>query len=418
MDKETVYDILLSILSGRKDRTFIERLENLSTDAWEFILSESNKHRVSSLVYKKLSLMSNERIILREVIGEMRREYLLNSGRNMLLFSGLRNILAALQGSGIQALALKGAHLADSVYKNRALRPMGDIDLLIRRRDLERSVSVLGKIGFNPSKKFFIDDEISVHRDIPALHNREGIVLEIHWNLMDPDSPVTIMPEELWERAEHKNVDSMDLLVLSPEDLLIHVCIHASLHHRFASGLLHLCDIAEILSNYGTALDWGKIYSIAKKWNATRSLYLSLLLTKNLLGAGVPEAVLDQCKPDQTDPKLIEWSKELVIEGWLNEVPMTCNIPKIVGPRTLAERYRNFMGILFPSKKVLATKYAVRSDSPLLYYYYLVRPRDILVRYASTLLKLMSREKNVTKIYSLVSKSNTIYEWLSNSQYH
>ncbi len=413
MDKETGYDILLSILSGRKDGTFIERLEDLSSEAWEFILTESNRHRVSPLVYKYLSFMANDRIIPQRVVGEMRREYLLNSGRNMLLFSVLRNVLAALQGSGIQALALKGAHLADSVYRDRALRPMGDIDLLIRRSDLERSVSLLGDIGFKPAKKFFIEDEISVHRDIPALQNGEGVVLEIHWNIVDPGSPVTINPEELWERAEQKTVDSMDVLVLSLEDLLIHVCIHASFHHRFSSGLLHVCDIAEILSGYGRAIDWGKIRAVAKKWNATRSLCLSLLLTRDLLGAEVPQAVLDECKPDLTDPQLIEWSKELVMKGWLNQVPMTCNVPKIAGAASLAEKYRNLIGALFPPRKVLATKYAVRSDSPLLYCYYLLRLKDIFVRYAHTFLKLLSGERKASEIYGLVSKGNTIYEWLS-----
>ncbi len=408
-----VYDILLSILRGRKDRMFIGRLGNLSSDTWELILAESNKHRVSPLVHKHLSLISNERIINQEVIGEMRREYLLNSGRNILLFSSLRKILAALRESDIQALALKGVHLADFVYKDRALRPMGDIDLLIRRSDLERCVSVLGNIGFHPSRRFFIEDEISVHRDIPALQNREGVALEVHWNLVDPDSPVAINPEELWERAEHRTVDSMNILVLSLEDLLIHVCIHASLHHRFASGLLHVCDMAEILSGYGNVIDWGKVRRIAKKWNATRSLCLSLLLTKNLLGSEVPQDVLDQCGPDLTDPKLIEWSKELVMKGWLNQVPMTCNVPKIVGAGSLADKCRNLIGALFPSRKVLGTKYAVRSDSPLLYFYYLRRLKDVLVRYVLTFFKLLSGERKTEEVYGLVSKGNTIYEWLS-----
>ena len=67
---------------------------------------------------------------------KMKRIYFLSAARNARIYHELLIVLRALNDKDIQVILLKGAHLADSVYGNIALRPMADVDLLARSGDL------------------------------------------------------------------------------------------------------------------------------------------------------------------------------------------------------------------------------------------------------------------------------------------
>lgn len=411
-EKDVAIDLLMAVLGGRRDEVPSGRLQDLPAETWHAFVEEANRHRVTPLLYHYLSASADAKLIPGPVLQTMRKAYYLTLARNMLLFDGLKKALAALKSAGIPAVPLKGAHLALAVYKDIGLRPMSDIDLLLRSRDLDQAVPALAEAGFLPARKFFIDDQVLLHQHLTPLQSKEGVVLELHWNISNPLASHPIMPEELWERAEVRQVDGMDLLLLCPEDLLIHICLHAA-RHRFNFGLLHLADITEILVRHGETLDWDRLCLTAQKWQATRTVYLCLLLAKDLLGAAVSEALLERFRPAHAEPQLMAWARELVREGCFNTVPMTFSLPQVMAVRTLGGRIRKLLQILLPAKKVLAMQYCVRSDSPLLYFYYIKRLKDIFARHTGTVLRLTLKEKKTTEKYDLVSKGNAVYEWLS-----
>src|SRR5262249_35200575 len=59
----------------------------------------------------------------------------------------LRAVSAALSAEGLSALLVKGAALAIETYPDPAARPMGDVDLLVRRADRDRVVAALVRAG-------------------------------------------------------------------------------------------------------------------------------------------------------------------------------------------------------------------------------------------------------------------------------
>ena len=76
--------------------------------------------------------------------------------------------------------------------------------------------------------------------------------------------------------------------MLSPEDLLLHLCLHASFTHRFRVGLRACWDILETVNHYGQAIDWDLVVRRAQAWGIGRYVYLTLRLVRDLLGAGDP----------------------------------------------------------------------------------------------------------------------------------
>lgn len=81
-----------------------------------------------------------------------RQGYYENLARNLTLFQELRRILQALNNGRIKVMVLKGASLAETVYKNPVLRPMSDLDLLIREKNLGEVERKLLDLGYSPAE--------------------------------------------------------------------------------------------------------------------------------------------------------------------------------------------------------------------------------------------------------------------------
>jgi len=55
---------------------------------------------------------------------------------------------------------------------------------------------------------------------------------------------------ELWQRVQTVTLDGIPYPILTPEDLLLHLCVHASYQHQFAFDLRSLWDIRQLCQAY------------------------------------------------------------------------------------------------------------------------------------------------------------------------
>jgi hypothetical protein len=86
---------------------------------------------------------------------------------------------------------------------------------------------------------------------------------------------------------------------MSPEHMLLHLCLHAAYLDYFSTGIRPFCDIAWTLQTLQDQLDWEKLAIEANAWGARRSLFLSLNLAGKLLRAPLPDGLLE--KEEQID---------------------------------------------------------------------------------------------------------------------
>ncbi len=63
---------------------------------------------------------------LNDILLRLKKEYQWSLARNMILFDELNRVLKAFNEAGIEVIVLKGAALAQTVYPDIALRPMGE----------------------------------------------------------------------------------------------------------------------------------------------------------------------------------------------------------------------------------------------------------------------------------------------------
>src|SRR5439155_25185376 len=98
------------------------------------------------LVYRSLCGFTED--IPKLTLERLGQAYQRNAQKNLWLTYKLIRILDCLKSNGIAAIPYKGPVLAETVYKDLALRQFSDLDILIRAADLARAKRALGELDY------------------------------------------------------------------------------------------------------------------------------------------------------------------------------------------------------------------------------------------------------------------------------
>jgi len=237
---------------------------------WDQFIEDSCKHGVAPLVYLSFQKIDPKtKIIPNQVFQRLKNAYYTNLRYNTLLYRELNKVLSAFKSEGVQVILLKGAALAELVYKNIALRSMSDIDILVKQKDLSTVEKILRQLHYRlspyvlPSSKWYIWVE---HVPPYIKSNDITIRIEIHLDIAT-HYKANIQTTKVWENALPVTIAGVNnVLVLPPEELLIRLCLHASKHiyNGDEGNLRWWCDIAEVERCYRKEIDWEYITRISR----------------------------------------------------------------------------------------------------------------------------------------------------------
>ncbi len=199
----------------------------------------------------------------------------------------LEEVLGLLARVGVVPVALKGPVLADRIYPDPALRYSGDLDLLVPESRLERSVEALQGAGFGRAPAL-VDAYQRRHLHHLHLHRPPGPDVELHFKAQSAFGVALPAAELLGRTLPHRTARGTPLLVLSPEDELLTLAVHAAGHLlERASWLL---DLLLFLGRH-PALDWSVVVARAREYRCRRPLAYALAVVREL-GGPVPQGLL------------------------------------------------------------------------------------------------------------------------------
>jgi len=279
--------LLLSCIHLDSHRLHPTALHSLDTSGWDAFVELSLAHRLFAQVHTRLSQPDTSPFVPIATLGRLKQAKLSNAVRNIRISQQLEELLVAFEKAEVPVMVLKGAYLAEHIYAYPEQRSMSDIDLLIPPGVFPEVRALLQELGYKSP------DMTGLRRGNELTFYRSNVPIDLHWNLTNciTDPPIDDAP--LWERAETVLFNGLSAKVLSKEDLLLHLCMHTSYHHGFTGGLYNLLDLAVLCARVSQTLDWMAAVRRAQLWNWDRGTYICLLLAKDMLGAPIPEAVLD-----------------------------------------------------------------------------------------------------------------------------
>jgi hypothetical protein len=210
--------------------------------------------------------------------------------KNAAMKEELLLLFRSLETLNVDVMSFKGPVLAKILYDDVSLRQFGDLDLLIRKEDMDKVDLFLKNAGYQRSIPLSqLQEELwkKTRHDTGYTHVGKGICLEIHWALLDEDYPLRIDLDEFWEKAQTIHIAGYGVKTFSTEDLLYYLCIHGSKH--LWQKIEWLKDIDTLIRNEPIA--WDDLIEKADHGGFTRMVYLGLTLTSQLFETPLPEVI-------------------------------------------------------------------------------------------------------------------------------
>jgi len=296
-------EILLSLLSDNEG----EIPELKSGKAWDDVLREARLSRISPLIYRRLK-KRNVPSVPDKFKKAVKRDYLSTLAFNLWLLDELNKLLKNFRVKGIKAIVLKGAFLAEKVYPDPGLRPMTDLDLLVRREEMASAHTVLETGGFQaidqrrshfpPPFTAYLNslDYRRPGRTFPSIH--------LHWHLVNSGTPAPMFTEKVnmdkvWKEAVEIKMDGIDVLTLSPHHMLLHLCEHGLRVRHSLSQLILLFDIDRIIKYYGEELRWERVIEEGRAFGWDKLCFISLYAARRFVHAPVRPEIIKALWPEK-----------------------------------------------------------------------------------------------------------------------
>jgi hypothetical protein len=405
MDHQADREILLTLLRAGS-------LKAVTPEQWQAVARLAHGHQVAPYLYRNLISRGVAAQLPPDILEDLHAAYLLTAAQNARRYHELNLLVGRFERAHIPVILLKGAHLADAIYGDIAARPMGDADLLVRRSDLARVVEIMPELEYIRMDQ--LTELIKEYHCFEYEHARSRLAVEIHWALISPAYHIHEDLQALWERSQEARVADIPVRILSPEDQVLLLCLHAS-QHVFEIGLRPICDLHETLRFYQGSLDWECLRQRARDWNAERCLYVNLRLASELFEARLPEGWLHASLPPGFDPGYLATAREHLFasvadpqEALLAEA----HFVEFWKAASLAKKLRLLWESLFRSRQIMAMDYHLPPGSLRLFLYYPVHWKDLLQRYGRLGWQLLRRDRQTLRRAEGREKVNVLKSWL------
>lgn len=328
---------------------------------WHLFLTKARREGVAPLVYARLLAIVETRTTVPALVLEaLSQDYYAAAARNTIIFTELGKVLDALHAAGQQVIVLKGAALAEIVYKNLALRPMADVDLLIQEQDFFTVDQALKQIGYDAAGQAGLDAHALPSDSLTALIYRcaseNSPSFHIHWHLVNSTVPNGSLTRDMdlagiWRNAIKTRIAGRETLVLAPHHLLLHLAEHALRVTHSLSKLSYFCDIKEAAEFYRDTLDWDLLIWECKRFNLDRMVSIPFHFAVKYLDADIPAAVVAGLRP-----KSYRLGERIFIHALSRNrrAPGLSYLLYLAHARGPAEKLAFLWGTLFPPRRVIA----------------------------------------------------------------
>lgn len=284
---------------------------------------------------------------------------------DLLREAELRRLTAAFDAADIDALLIKGSHLAYSHYPRSDLRARLDTDVLIPVACRDRVHDLLTREhGYAASEK--VSGDLTITQKSYAKHEAGAEVhaVDIHWRVTSPQVFAHVLTYDELAR------DAVPLPRLGPHarglsdvHALLLACVHRVAHHADSGMMKWLYDIHLLVPALSGA-QWREFLDLARARGVLAVCQHSLDRAAAAFGTVLPGTVdaargNEPVRAERTAAYLVSRSKARVVADDLRALPSWRDKARLLGEH------------LFPSRAYMQRMYAPSSKAPLVVLYFL-----------------------------------------------
>jgi hypothetical protein len=386
----------------------------MSAEDWDEFSGLAKMHRLGPMLHHRLARGEFAEAIPRNVRNRLKAVHRRHALRNLDIYRELVAVTRILEAGGVVSIALKGAFLARFAYPEPGLRPMRDLDLLLRPEQAVAAFELLREQGYQSLFDGAPEAYFADRKHLPPLIGSSGISIELHHRLTYPASPLAFeddFVEAIWRRSLTKRLGNMPVRFFCPEDMLLYLCIHATMEHLLNLGPLMLADVALLVK--ARPVDWGRFLDDVSGGNWQRCVLPVLSLARRHLGAGIPDEVIRALGGGEEEAAWLAAAEYLLFSDPEDHKLLDFDMQEVLYTGSLSRRFSALAGAVFPPRTTIARHFPVSAGSPAAYLYYPVRWHRMITGKLPSLLKAHAGRKQSMR--ELAAHRNALSGWLKDS---
>jgi len=357
---------------------------------WRYFADLANSHGVGALVYYNLEKLGFLQHVPQEAAEFLRNVMMLSLARNTRHLNEMKEVLNLLNKAGIKTVLLKGLALEISVYGNKGIRQMTDVDVLISRENCIRARKILLAGGFaslpvkSPFHKLIITH---TGKHLPSLV-KNGFSVEIHHELFGTGKGD--LTRVLYNNSIETEISNEKVFIPATQIFLIYLVKHLNYHEMNNESQLRLyTDLAVLIEKLREDILNDGLITLADQAGIRKVFACKLGLLKEFWGISFPaqinDFILKWNDPDSTAKFVFFLRSPKGNPPPDKAVPYRSTLREIPG---IHRKIIYLLGDLFPSIHFMKKRYNCSSNLKALLYYphrigklwYLIKPSPGVLR--------------------------------------
>jgi hypothetical protein len=278
------------------ERAEASRLAQEAID-WELFQDLTEVNATAPLVWKNLGELGQRERVPAHVRARFEERARTIREANEARLRNARELFAHFAMRNIPVVILKGVLFAETIYRDPYYKKMNDVDILIRKQDLDavydvfaemRFFSAVELVGGSPRKQ----EKFSHHA--PPFFSRDlKLMVGTHWGLITPLAPYTIDYDAIWSRVVDVDFYGHPAKAMAPEDNLHHLCVHLP---YYKCGLRELADIYNLVRHH--TIDWDLFAAEMTKAKTENLVYHALSLVHRIWPTPALQVAIARAQPN------------------------------------------------------------------------------------------------------------------------
>jgi len=208
---------------------------------------------------------------------------------NARMIHSIKPVLSALSEIDIPVAVIKGAALAYANYKNPAMRPMMDVDLVVRPNQFLESIQVFRALGWKPQNNRWPETELDVVLNGCNLRLHEAVPVKIDLHFAFGKIPSSTAQIMIWSSVMPYSLGDISVGQPSPSDHLVLI-----LEHGLALNSIHplrwVIDAAKVIET--SRIEWGRFVQLSDCLGVSTAVADQLEYLQRIRPDLVPQRVL------------------------------------------------------------------------------------------------------------------------------
>jgi len=354
-----------------KQKKYIHLLIKKLTDIDRFIYL-ANEHGIIALVHDNLKETGAGDLLPEEKMTFLANSRMKSLGRNTFLYNIIEEVLDLFKQAKIKTVLLKGMALELSVYGNRGLRQMNDIDILVPRERCMEARRILLNNGFQsiPLKSPLYNLILPYYgKHLPELV-KGGVSVEIHHELFHAE--YHSLTERMITGSTEIIFNKSSVFIPPAREFFLYLVKHLDKHEKHGESQLRLyTDLFCMVEKYGKELLDTAMFKEAEAAGLEEILAAKLFLLKHYWEIFIHPAFeipINEKAPANTNQLFKTFLSQP--KGHPSQYSRAYNYRQTIKQiKGLHRKVIFIAGDLFPTIKFMQRRYSTRSKLGALLYY-------------------------------------------------